>query len=285
MAAITIVQVSDTHLSRTHAYFHDNWTVFVDEMHRLRPDLVVHSGDVSFNGPDAPEDIAFAREEMGRLPCPFVAIPGNHDVGEPPSNTRLKQPIDERRRAVWHRHYGPDWFVRDIGDWRLVGLDSELIGSGLDAEAEQEAFAVEALSGAGVRPIGLFVHKPLFLEDPGETDVHGKCVMPEPRHRLLEAARRHDVRFVASGHLHTYRHVCLDGMDVVWAPTTAFLMPENARRFDGEARSGYVVWHLDGERHTHELVRPPLFLDLDLTNWRKQEGSSTGLPPRPLARG
>ena len=29
MTALRIVQVSDTHLSRTHAYFYDNWRVFV----------------------------------------------------------------------------------------------------------------------------------------------------------------------------------------------------------------------------------------------------------------
>jgi len=62
MTAFTIVQVSDTHLSRTHAYFQDNWEVFLDEMAALKPDLVLHSGDVSFNGPDAPDDLAFARD-------------------------------------------------------------------------------------------------------------------------------------------------------------------------------------------------------------------------------
>jgi 3',5'-cyclic AMP phosphodiesterase CpdA len=277
-----VVQVSDTHLSRTHAWFHDNWLAFRDEMGRIEPDLIVHSGDVSFNGPDVPEDIAFARTEIGGLGLPFVAIPGNHDVGEPEEKARLGQPITDARRRVWHRHFGHDWLVRDIGDWRLVGLDADLMGSGLAAEAEQEAFVRSAFADADGRPIGLFVHKPLFLDSPDETEKTGKCVFPEPRRRLLALMERARVRFVASGHLHCYRHAVHDGVDHVWAPATSFQMPENAEPRGLESRPGYVLWRLEGERAAHELVLPPLFVGHDLSNWRQTRGSSIGLPPRPL---
>ena len=48
--SIRIVQVSDTHVSRKRAYFVDNWDVFVEEISRARPHLIVHSGDVAFDG-------------------------------------------------------------------------------------------------------------------------------------------------------------------------------------------------------------------------------------------
>ena len=51
-----VLQVSDTHLSATHAYFTDNWQVFVDEVRALAPDLVINTGDFSFNGPAVVED-------------------------------------------------------------------------------------------------------------------------------------------------------------------------------------------------------------------------------------
>ena len=62
---VSIVQVSDTHISRKRAYFFDNWEVFVDEMRRQPPDLIVHSGDVSFDGAGDEDDIAFARMGEG----------------------------------------------------------------------------------------------------------------------------------------------------------------------------------------------------------------------------
>ena len=62
-----IVQVSDTHLSPTHAYFDDNWQTFVSEMQALRPDLVINTGDFSFNGPDVEGDIQYAHQEAERF--------------------------------------------------------------------------------------------------------------------------------------------------------------------------------------------------------------------------
>ena len=98
--SVRIVQVSDTHVSRKRAYFVDNWEVFLDEMTRAPPDLIVHSGDVSFDGAADEDDIAFARIEMDRLPVPWIAIPGNHDTGESPAAVRLGQPVDSERLAL-----------------------------------------------------------------------------------------------------------------------------------------------------------------------------------------
>ncbi len=51
---LTIVQVSDTHLSRSHAWFTANWPVFVQDMRELSPDVIINSGDISFNGLTGP---------------------------------------------------------------------------------------------------------------------------------------------------------------------------------------------------------------------------------------
>src|SRR5262245_31140626 len=136
MTAIRIVQVSDTHVSRKRAYFVDNWDVFVRDMSADPPVLIVHSGDVSFDGAEDEDDLAFARSEKDRLSAPWVAIPGNHDTGESPLAIRLQQPITAARMERWRRHYGPSRWCRDIGDWRLIGIDTALLGSG---EAEEEA--------------------------------------------------------------------------------------------------------------------------------------------------
>ena len=54
MSSYTVVQVSDTHLSRTHGYFYDNWLAFLAEMEALTPDLVLHCGGLSFNARTRP---------------------------------------------------------------------------------------------------------------------------------------------------------------------------------------------------------------------------------------
>src|SRR5262249_5425878 len=149
-------------------YFYENWRQTLAAVGAARPDLVVVSGDLSINGSDDDDDIAFARRELERLPRPWLALPGNHDVGEEPGGVLLGQPVDDRRVGRYLASFVADRWTFDRPGWRLVGIDSQLLGSGLPAEREQDAFLVEALRTAGDCSIGVITHKPLFLEDPGE---------------------------------------------------------------------------------------------------------------------
>jgi hypothetical protein len=69
----------------------------LNEVHRTGPDLLVNSGDLSVNGADEDDDLAFALSEHGHVTLPWRAIPGNHDVGEEPEAVHLGQIIDGAR--------------------------------------------------------------------------------------------------------------------------------------------------------------------------------------------
>ena len=129
MPPIRIVHVSDTHLSPTHAYFAMNWAAFRDEIAQAPPDLLVHGGDLAFNAPVAEDDLAFAVRELAGLGVPWRAIPGNHDIGEVPDFARLDQPITPARIADWQRHVGAQYWVYDIGAWRLIDRNSTRLNS------------------------------------------------------------------------------------------------------------------------------------------------------------
>lgn len=284
MSSHSVVQVSDTHLSPTHGYFYDNWLVFLEEMDALGPDLVLHTGDLCFNAPDVPEDLVFARAQMDRLRCDWLALPGNHDIGEPGERPRLGQSVNAKRLGRWDRSFGKDHFCRDLGEWRLVGIDSELLGSGLSEERTQEDFLERTLEEAGGRPVGLFLHKTLFLTDPGNAEPEGVCVPPEPRARLLHCLKDAGVRFVACGHLHGYHRSKLGAMEIVWCPTTAFIDPHKTWPVEVSNRVGYLEWRFEDEDHSHRFVEPSRLANIDLTNWTRAHGTTTNLPPRPLDR-
>ena len=284
MSSYTVVQVSDTHLSRTHGYFYDNWLAFLAEMEALTPDLVLHCGDLSFNAPDAPGDLDFAKIQMDRLRCDWLALPGNHDIGEPGEHTRLGQSVNAERLRRWAHCFGADRFCRDLGEWRLIGINSELLGSGLSEETAQDGFLEQTLASAGGRPIGLFLHKPLFVADPTESDLGGSCLLPEPRARLLQHLAAARVRFVACGHLHGYHRSRFRELEIVWCPTTAFVDPHMTWPVEVSNRVGYVQWCFEGEDFEHRFVEPPLFANIDLTNWTRTTGTTINLPARPLAR-
>jgi predicted phosphodiesterase len=281
-----IVQVSDTHISRRRAYFVDNWDVFVSEMQRVRPDLIVHSGDVSFDGVSDEDDIAFAREEKNRLAAPWVAIAGNRDTGGQPLTANLRQPpINAERLARWRRHYGTSYWCRDIGAWRLIGIDSALLGNG-DADAHQQTVFMESsLRGRAGRPVMLFQHVPPFDKNPEDAELTNLAVPHAMRRWLLDLCLDNGVSVIACGHLHVYRHLEYHGIEIVWAPATSFAnIIEKQRAGLGVPRAGYIEWKLDGRSVSHRLVEPPLMITHDIGRWNTEYGSAAKLPPRPLLR-
>ena len=282
---VRIVQVSDTHVSRRRAYFVDNWEIFVDEMRRQPPDLIVHSGDVSFDGAGDEDDIAFARIEKDRLTAPWIAIPGNHDIGESAAAVRLGQPINAERMARWRRHYGTSRWCRDVGAWRLVGIDTALLGSG-DAEEHQQALFLErSLQERADRPVMLFQHMPPFENDPDDMAFTTMAVPAAARKWLLGMCVRNGVAVIACGHLHVYRRMEYRGIEIVWAPATSFFnIVEKQRIGLGVPRAGYIEWRLDGRSISHRLVEPPLMITHDVGAWNAVNGSTTKMPPRPLTR-
>jgi 3',5'-cyclic AMP phosphodiesterase CpdA len=282
---VRIVQVSDTHVSRKRAYFVDNWDLFVEEMRREPPDLIVHSGDVSFDGAGDEDDIAFARAEKDRLCAPWVAIPGNHDTGESPLAVRLGQPVDAERMARWQRHFGASRWCRDVGAWRLVGIDTALLGSGDAQEHEQAIFLERSLAERAGRPVMLFQHMPPFENDPDDAAFTAMAVPFAARQWLLDVCVRNGVAVIACGHVHVYRRLEYRGIEIVWAPATSFFnIIEKQRAGFGVPRAGYIEWTLAGAAISHRLVAPPLMITHDVGAWNAANGSTTKMPPRPLSR-
>lgn len=286
---LRIVQVTDTHLSRTHAYFVDNWRVFVEDMRADPPDLIVHTGDLTLRGSDGADDLIFARGELDRLPAPVLAVPGNHDIGDTPPDPRLGRPIDDERRARWLSCVGPEWGYRDLGGddgWRIIGIDAQLFDSGFAAEREQFDWLRDALRGRGRRRAALFLHKPLFYRSADDGDLGLSCLYPGGRARLIDLCRDADVRLVGSGHLHVYRTLALGQAQLVWSPATAFINTKEKKLPPVEGlqrRPGYIRYVLDGDAVGHRFVEPDLFIGHDVRNWSIATGSTVFLPPRPLA--
>jgi 3',5'-cyclic AMP phosphodiesterase CpdA len=116
-----LIQISDTHLSPCKAHFTDNWTPLARWVVNEHPDLVIHTGDVTVDGADVEEDMRCSAELMRGVGVRFRAVPGNHDVGDA---GHIHQSVNEERLQRWRTHFGPDRWVEDIEDWRLIGLDA-----------------------------------------------------------------------------------------------------------------------------------------------------------------
>lgn len=246
----TLAVLSDLHLSPTHGFFWENWRRVRDAVRAAAPAATIVNGDLCINGPErgpgsegeGEAELAFAARALRLLPGPVHALPGNHDVGDEPPGQDPAQIVDGPRLAAWGRHLGPDRFAFDLGAWRVLGMNAQLAGSGLPEEEAQWAWLAAALDHAE-RPVALFLHKPLFLDDAAEIAATIATLNPAPRARLLAMLRSTAVQLIVSGHLHARRDRVVDGIRHLWVPATSFL---GAGGHGGLPSVGAVLLDLSG---------------------------------------
>lgn len=260
---VKVVQITDSHLGQVKPHFAGNWEPLVAWIEEQEPDLIIHSGDVTVDGADEDDDLSFCAERLRALPAPVLVVPGNHDVGEP---HHPRQPVDERRLTRWRTHFGPDRWTHDLERWRLVGLNSMIMGSGLADEEEQFVWLEEAMASAEGRRICWVLHQPLFIGSFDEGDNGYWSVQEAPRARLRAMAEQHDVAFVASGHLHRSHQFQDGGIGYLWCPSSAFAVgPKLQPVYPGTQELGAAIHEFSGSEVRSKRVAiaglEPLWID------------------------
>ena len=183
MTEFRLTQISDTH-SRA-----DRFASLTENFHRIsahidaaRPDLVVNSGDVSWDGPTNRSDLEFAKELHAALPmdcrtCRAITTSAttrprsapHRAHGERKGSCRLHRSVRRRPLAVRSRWLALYW---------TQFADHE---HGNPERGRAGRVAAIATSGANGKPIALFLHKPLFLMTPDDPE-RGTAIryVPQP---------------------------------------------------------------------------------------------------------
>ena len=269
MAATRVILVSDSHLSESAPQARANWDAVVAYVGVRRPDLVIHLGDLSLDGTRDATDLAHGRAQLDRLPVPWRAVPGNHDLGDNPSpGVPAGYITDDARRQRWLDVIGPDYWSATIGGWAVLALDAQLLGSGLGAEAAQWSWLGEQAGRfRGGPPVALITHKPITTD---RTELAAapsyRFWPPDARERLARLFGGTPPALVMSGHVHQYRLLRLDGTDHLWVPTTWAVLPGHVQPVFGAKRCGIVSLTLGAAPPAHqELVEPDGLGQLTLT--------------------
>jgi 3',5'-cyclic AMP phosphodiesterase CpdA len=223
---------------------------------RFAPDLVVHLGDVTADGIKDPAQFDAAASVLGSVQAPLRVLPGNHDVGEAPSQTGGHEPaLDLARLGQFRAAFGPDAWMHRLAGWTLLGLNAQAFGHG-EAEAEQWRWLDETLAQAA-GPLGLFIHKPLTHHGIAPDDDHPRYVPPAARGGLAARFAGRDLRFVASGHVHQALQSEIGGVRRLWVPSCAFIIPDSVQPVIGDKIVGLMTLELsDAEAHA-DIVIPP----------------------------
>ena len=255
-----MVQISDLHLGSARGGEERRWRIVADAVAHLAPDLLVASGDITDDAWKDPPLFRELRDRLDSLPCPWAAVPGNHDVGNKVS--LAEDPATETALAEWRAALGANRFEWTAGSWRLIGIDSQVIGSGFADEAEQWAWLAERLAAArrDGRRVALFLHTPPYVGDPDEpgTPPAGYWNLdPEPRARLARLLAAAPVDVLANGHVHWYRSAVVNSRTWVWCPSLSAIVDDPLFPRGGD-RFGMIVWHFEPGGASHYLHELPI---------------------------
>lgn len=255
-----MILVSDTHLSPAAPEAAENWDAVLRYIRTAAPDVVIHLGDLTLDGAHDPADLRYGRRQLERLPVPWHAVPGNHDVGDNPRpGAPEASAVDATRQQRWNEIIGADHWSLALGGWLLLAINAQLAGSGLAAEESQWSWLEQQLSGRrGDQPVALVSHKPMAAPDAELAAAPPYRFLPRPgRDRLGSLFGGASPALVISGHAHQYRRLREGGTDHLWAPTTWAVLPDDVQPVLGAKRCGIVALEFDGGLPPEpELVEP-----------------------------
>jgi 3',5'-cyclic AMP phosphodiesterase CpdA len=274
MSEFRLTQISDTHLARRLKSLTDNFHRVSERIDTTRPDLVVNSGDVSWDAPTHRDDLEFAKALHDALPVPCRHLPGNHDIGDNPTTIGPVPPqlATEERRQAFVSVIGEDRWRFEAAGWCIIGLNSLVMNTGLESEAEQFDWLASQLASANRKPVALFLHKPLYLNAPGDPELEASAIryVPEPaRRRLIDMLAKVDLRLVASGHVHQRRDFTYGHTRHVWAPSAGFVLSDARQELIGIKQTGLVEYRFAPDSFEVRHVKAPGQVDIDLDSLLK----------------
>jgi 3',5'-cyclic AMP phosphodiesterase CpdA len=234
----TIAHLSDLHFGRT-----DPSVVrgAIETVGRLKPDLVVISGDLTQRA--RTHQFRAARAFLDRLPAPQLVVPGNHDIPLWNFLARTFSPLRKYRRIVT-RDLTPFFADDEIAVLGLNTARSLTIKDGR-INRRQIDLAVARFSASAPLCVRILVtHHPFDQPEKGDAgDIVGRAV-------LAMRAIGSRVDLILSGHLHLGR----SGSSAVRYPGSGALIvlagTATSTRVRGGEPNAFNLLEIDGDRLT-----------------------------------
>lgn len=200
-----------------------NWRArsVVAQLNALKPDFVVHLGDMVHPVPSQDAYVAAARRFhslFSELQMPLHLVPGNHDEGDKPIAWTPAVAVNQHFLAIYREQFGKNFYAFDHRDCRFIIIDSQILNSGLIDEHDQWTW-FETQLATGQR-IFLFKHYPLFLHDADEHEHYDNVAEPA-RSRFLELLQRRPVEALFCGHVHNFFYNRIGGTDCYVVPAVS----------------------------------------------------------------
>jgi predicted phosphodiesterase len=247
-----IALISDTHLSVRAPECVANWHAARRAVARLGADMTVNLGDITLDGQEHGEELAFASRLMQQWPTEMRCVPGNHDLGDGSGDL----PLDTALLDAYGDVFGPDHWQVMAGNWNLLGINAQLLGTDSPQEEALWEWIRTQAGAANLTHTALFLHRPLLRPTSGELTRQGRYVSAAATQRLLNGPLKPSLRLVISGHTHQFIDTAVDGVRHLWMPSTAFILPDEMQARVGEKLVGIGLLDLSDDIARFDLWCP-----------------------------
>lgn len=186
----TIVHLSDLHFGRTDPQMVDGVNRSISE---AAPDLVIVSGDFTQRAKES--EYQQARDFLEKLPAPWLAVPGNHDVRLYDLYGRFIRPLEGYRKYI-SDNLEPSYADPEV---TVVGVNTarSLTFKGGRINRNQVERIRRELNAASTESIKILVaHHPLDLPQGRDQALAGRARM------ALATLAPAGIDMILSGHLH-----------------------------------------------------------------------------------
>jgi len=176
-----------------------NFEKAISAVNRMHPAFVVVCGDL-VNQRENVSQVAEYKRIAGRLDpsIPLYNVPGNHDVGNTPT---------EKSLSDYRKNFGADYYSFTSGNLFGIVLNSSLFFDPSlvpEEAAKQDQWLRKTLEEARKKKYAnllIFQHIPWFVNRPDEKDEYANIPMVR-RAVYLDLFHKYGVKYVFAGHLH-----------------------------------------------------------------------------------
>ncbi|ERJ19700.1 phosphohydrolase Icc [Salinisphaera shabanensis T35B1] len=242
---LQIIHLTDLHLradadARLHGWLVEDafQRVLAAALEALpRPDAIVLGGDLVDD--ESVRGYKRLDSTLARLPCPVLAMAGNHD-----DPLRMAQTLEH---AVVHERLR-------VGEWQLMALDSHINGSEAGELGGQQLERLDGWLAENTAPTLIFVHHPPI--DVGAAWIDAIGLHDRDALERVVAGRAH-VKAVLCGHAHQAAELDFADRPCLVTPSTMRQFAPGAHSFtDDPARApGYRLIEIAADQSFETTVK------------------------------
>jgi len=276
----TVAVLADTHVTEKNGQSNSPFLVnkmanarlsyVINELNQNDQAFCIHLGDLVHPVPAVitqfEQAIACFQEQTATLNSKIYLVPGNHDVGDKPTEWGPAGTVREEYIDLWKKHFGSHYQAIKHENCHFILLNAQILNTGFAVETEQRIWLENYLQDHCNERLFINIHYPPYLLDKNEREHYDNIAEPS-RSWILELLERYHVEALFAGHVHHFWYHKHANTDCYLLPSTAFVRQDYSDVFrvapgptmqfgrDDAQKLGYALLAIHEHGHICHLIR------------------------------